>query len=57
MSESGRTEWERQIERSLAALLAEVAALHHRLDDLECVVARGARDDREEREAAEANAT
>jgi hypothetical protein len=40
MSESGRTEWERQIDRLLADLLAEVAAFRRRLDDLERVVAR-----------------
>jgi len=60
MSESGRTEWEQQIDRSLADLLAEVAALRRRLDDLESVVARLAQpaaEEREEREEREANAT
>jgi len=57
MSESGRTEWEQQIDRSLADLLAEVAALRRRLDDLESVVARLAQPAAEEREEREANAT
>jgi hypothetical protein len=60
MSESGRTEWEQQIDRSLADLLAEVAALRRRLDDLESVVARLAQlagEEQEEQEEQEANAT